>query len=118
VARTPNLQLTDQWRERLDRFESSELTVVQFCKQEGYSAASLYQWRRRFAQQNDRSGGAFVPVELDPTWTNPSSPSSDQAICIELPGGAVLRLGSDVPEVLLRRSIVAVVGATTIEVRS
>jgi transposase-like protein len=35
------------WRERLARFDDSNLTVKQFCRQEGVSNPSFYQWRKR-----------------------------------------------------------------------
>ena len=37
------------WRRRLERFEDSDLTVVEFCRVEGVSVPSFYQWRRRLA---------------------------------------------------------------------
>ena len=38
MARLPDPQLARRWRERLDRFEHSDLTVEKFCEFEGYSA--------------------------------------------------------------------------------
>ena len=35
------------WRDRLARFARSNLTVKQFCRQEGVSDPSFYQWRKR-----------------------------------------------------------------------
>ena len=35
------------WRERLERFDASSLTVARFCAQEGCSTASFYQWKRK-----------------------------------------------------------------------
>jgi hypothetical protein len=47
MARLPDPQLARQWRQRLDRFEHSDLTVAEFYELEGDSTASLYQWRRK-----------------------------------------------------------------------
>lgn len=47
MARSSNPQLVRQWRERLQRFHHSELTVAEFCQSEGYSVASFYQWQRK-----------------------------------------------------------------------
>ena len=54
MTRLPNPQLALQWRERLDRFDQSELTVAGFCEQEGCSTASFYQWRRRLRDAGKR----------------------------------------------------------------
>ncbi len=51
MTRFPNPQLARQWRERLDRFAHSELTIAEFCELEGYSPASFYQWRRKLAAE-------------------------------------------------------------------
>jgi putative transposase len=37
------------WRERLRRFARSGLTVTRFCQEEGVSAPSFYQWRKRLS---------------------------------------------------------------------
>jgi transposase-like protein len=59
------------WRQRLRRFSKSGLTVVAFCRSEGVSAPSFYQWRKRLAQRKDRRNStakrpreSFVPVRL------------------------------------------------------
>lgn len=38
------------WRERLQRFKQSGLTVANFCQREGISVPSFYEWRRRLAE--------------------------------------------------------------------
>lgn len=43
---------TDQqqfWRMVLETFQSSGLSIRQFCKQEGLSEASFYAWRKKMA---------------------------------------------------------------------
>jgi transposase-like protein len=62
------------WGERLRRYGRSDLTVAEFCRREGVSAPSFYQWRRRLCGTADSrakrgaSGGretaAFQPVLL------------------------------------------------------
>jgi hypothetical protein len=65
MARLPDPQLARQWRQRLDGFEHSDLTVLEFCEVEGYSTASFYQSRRK--RRNGKSPGdpAFIPVQFD-----------------------------------------------------
>lgn len=99
VPRTSSPELTAQWRDRLRRFEQSQLTVADFCQLEGYSAASFYKWKRRIADEyrGDHSD-AFVPVELpvDALQRPPhDEPGQGVDLRIELPGGALLRLDVD-----------------------
>ncbi len=85
------------WRERLARFERGGLTVAEFCRREGVSDPSFYQWRRRL-QQGERGtrrtgrqargeagaeeGQRFLPVHVvGLTWAE-----------IEIPGGIKIRV--------------------------
>lgn len=89
MARLPDPQLARQWRERLDRFEHSELTVAKFCEVEGYSTASFYQWRRKLRDEKSPGDPAFIPVQLN----------AGELLCearrgfeIDLPGGATVKV--------------------------
>lgn len=44
------------WRERLRRYGRAELTVAEFCRREGVSTPSFYQWRRRLGQTEAQLG--------------------------------------------------------------
>jgi hypothetical protein len=103
MPKVPDLQLAQQWRDRLRRFEHSELTVAEFCRLEEYSVASFYRWRQRLrsGQLGDRSG-TFIPVELPATMPQPPRHGSLQ---IELPGGAVIRLDHEATDEQQRRLI-------------
>lgn len=59
------------WRDVVERQERSGWSVVDFCRREGVSTASFYNWRRRLreADGGSRKGGrrsrtAFVPVSV------------------------------------------------------
>lgn len=67
------------WRERLARFDKSNLTVRQFCRQEGVSDPTFYQWRKRLRSKaqrtkpGERTGSqrptaveTFLPVSVAP----------------------------------------------------
>ncbi len=71
----------EQWRARLARFQSSGMTVVEFCERERISSPSFYQWRKRLAAPNKGNSVSptFVPVRLTPL----ASP-----VEIHLPNGA------------------------------
>ncbi len=120
MTRAPDPELADQWRDRLRRFNQADQSVAQFCADEDYSTASFYYWRRRIADEQPKSAGAFVAVQLgDPAMGHCRAehalrmPSDEQAIRIEPRGGGVLRLCSDASEDLLRRSLAAVLAVTS-----
>lgn len=63
------------WQQRFERFERGRLAIAAFCRAEGVSPASFYQWRKKLRRVVARSaapaaGGsaagrqAFVPVEV------------------------------------------------------
>ena len=46
MTRKVNLALRETWRERIARHRRSGLTVAEFSRQEGVSAASFYRWQQ------------------------------------------------------------------------
>ena len=42
---------TQQWKQRFDGYRTSSLTVAQFCKAEGVSVPSFYQWKKKLARK-------------------------------------------------------------------
>ncbi|QDV40668.1 hypothetical protein Enr13x_69930 [Stieleria neptunia] len=111
----PNPQLAQQWRDRIERFAQSDLTVADFCDREGYSVASFYQWRRKLRSSvlvdpsapSDRPA-SFVAVELQPVAMEAAQLNGLE---IELPGGAVARLDQNATDEQQRRLIKNVVEA-------
>ncbi|HPM84846.1 MAG TPA: hypothetical protein PLF81_29275 [Candidatus Anammoximicrobium sp.] len=94
------------WRNRWERFEGSSLTVAEFCRREGVSQPSFYQWRKRLRRERgqaravgaqeaggsarpgmDASGGqaAFVEVAL----------ACPGVVELELPNGVRVRVPAD-----------------------
>lgn len=81
-----------EWRKRLSRYSSAGVTVAEFCREEGVSAASFYQWRRRLGRGklNDTSSRrrprtasrAFVPVEV----------VGSSGVLVVLPGGTRIEI--------------------------
>ena len=47
MARTKSVEVWALWRDRLRRFQSSDLTVAAFCDWEGVSQAAFYMWRKK-----------------------------------------------------------------------
>jgi len=93
MGRVANEALASAWERRIARQGRSQLSIAEFCSQEGVSPASFYAWRRRL-RGADLAGpqpSLFVPVEL------PTPASAVGGVRIELPGGAVLSLPADAP---------------------
>ena len=42
------------WRERLERFSSSQMAVAPFCAREGVSASLFYYWRKKLGHNGRR----------------------------------------------------------------
>jgi len=69
MPRLKDLARWRTWKGRYDRFKGSGLTVAAFCRREGVSAASFYQWGKKL-RGAQRSGSerarseTFVPVRI------------------------------------------------------
>ncbi len=79
----------EQWKDILERYESSGLSIKAFCGAESISTASYYRWRHLLGKAGKRApaieGTSFIelgPLEGRPAWD----------IELELGGGLVLRL--------------------------
>ena len=109
MARGINQGAQRRWRDRLQRFARSKLSVSEFCRREQVSEPSFYQWRKRLAAVTDdgRSPGTpqpatFLPVQL----------TAARGLQARFPNGATLTLPADDPA-LLRLSIAAIAEART-----
>ena len=103
MGRKPNQSTEAAWRDRLVRFRECGLTVKEYCRQEGVSDPSFYQWRQRLnmvpqgSKRVRRSGGRptktvkaqpFVPVKV-----SSSEGSSNLGMAeVELPNGVLIRV--------------------------
>ena len=94
------------WRQRLERFAGWSGTVAEFCRREGVTQPTFYQWRkrlrlagapatggaakglpdaRRVADEAQQGRAPFVELSL----------AARAAVEIELPNGAVVRVPAD-----------------------
>lgn len=85
------------WRDRLGRYEKSGLTVVEFCRREGVSGPSFYQWRKRLRaeKRSQRQGRRESPTPAEAKQASrfvPVSVSIGDTAEIDLPNGATVRL--------------------------
>lgn len=88
------------WGERFDRFDRTDVTVAEFCRQEGVSQAAFYYWRRKLrgqpaVAQPDQAPPLprFLPVSLGtrPTASTPQPSLPQSRMTIDLPGGIRIR---------------------------
>ena len=95
--------LAQEWRQRLDDFAASEMTVQDWCDFNRVTPDRYYYWRRRLAnEQTQPHTPCFVPVDLAET---PAAPSPSSAITVRLAGAEIdVRTGFD-PALL--RAVVA-----------
>ena len=115
-----------RWRERLNRWERSGLTITEFCRRERVSLPSFFSWRKRLAAESAStpqgrlgSGPRFIPVEVvdGPPMTPASVPrlgigSTWPAVEVVLPRGVTVKVGTHVDEQHLRQILRAVVAET------
>ncbi len=95
-----------EWTERLVRYRQAELTVAEFCSNEGVSVATFYLWKRKLGvvtrrrsravpkwpksnrNRRRRKGCSFKPVNVRHGQTTAHAK-------IRLPDGIVIELGND-----------------------
>lgn len=121
MARDTDGTTAKRWRDRLARWRESGLSVSEFCWREGVSPPSFYQWRKRLRRSphsGNRSAGApvFLPVEVvgSAGESSPLARGGSEGALVEvvMPGGATVRIGSQVDESRLRSVLRAVVAET------
>ena len=85
-TRTSGLRRNEQqWAEILRRFDSSGLSVREFCSRDGVPLSSLQRWQRR---QRAVPAAKFVEI-VSPAPTSVSAPT--WSFEVSLPNGASLR---------------------------
>jgi transposase len=79
-----------RWVERLQRFRDGQLTIAQFCANEGVSVPAFYFWKRTLAAPSTGTPLAHQP-ELVPVRIAQTAPTLE----VVLPSGALLRWSAD-----------------------
>ena len=116
MERNPIQSTEAVWRERLARFSNCSLTVKEFCRQEGVSDPSFYQWRKRLQEGQQgrkrarRPGGgstkpgksqqSFVPVRISSAGGLSSSVFGSVVAEVEFPNGVRIRVPATHAEAL------------------
>jgi transposase len=102
--RKPREANRQEWAQRLARFDSSGMTVLDFCRAEAIPAQSFYYWKRKLAAPADAPAFAvpeFLPVRL----------ASAPTVEIVLSNGATLRLSPGCDLAFVRSLVDALAGA-------
>lgn len=108
-----------KWRDLVDRWRRSGLSVAEFCRQQRISQPSFFTWRKRLVGQRaitsqrrpqrvDREPPSGRFLQLPPSaWPATSS------IQISLPGGAIVTLPPQAAAVLVTTAIRAAMSGGT-----
>jgi hypothetical protein len=95
MGRRKDEKLERVWRGRLAKFRRSEMTVTEFCRREGVSTPSFYQWRKRLGSAEERatrSAGEDRPGPTEPGSFVPLIVSAPLVAEIEFPNGMRVRV--------------------------
>lgn len=84
------------WALLLEAQKESDLSIKDFCKSQGISAASYYRWQKRLGMDKEAGIELFSPIEI--------RSKSAGNIVVELPGGVVMRF-EELPPVEYLRSL-------------
>jgi hypothetical protein len=99
----------EQFREIYTRYESSGLSVRDFCRNEGLAEAKFYYWQKKLSGLCQCPG--FVPLVIESPRAIVSSSQGGSKVgsgCfyeISYPGGTLLKLSGPVDYELLRSLI-------------
>ena len=91
-----------QWRQWIEQWRRSRLSVRAFCARHGLSQPSFYAWRREL-QRRDTAPPAFVPVRV--VGANVAGPSS--GIEVVLGGGRTVRVAPGFDATTLQQVVAA-----------
>ena len=94
-----------EWSGRFQRFEKSSQTVAEFCRAEGVSQPSFYQWKRRLTgggprgrQGAPKGRGRSAPAANSSVGFRSvvvTPPADGVSVKIQLPGGAAIEMKDD-----------------------
>ena len=96
MARCPDPQLHDVWRDRVRRQQASGLTIERFCAQECIARSKFHAWKRRFRlmDSRDQCPALPAPAAFLPVTVRLDERTHDEPLPIEadLPNGVRLRI--------------------------
>lgn len=100
-----NPQLAQEWRERLEDYAQSEMTVQEWCDFNGVSTAQYYYWRRRLAGPAPKTAanGGWQSVNIVDT---PPISTAKGGLNVHI-AGAAIEVGPGFDPALLRAVVAA-----------
>ncbi len=92
MARTR--RTAQQWQGFVDKWQQGNLSITEFCEQEGLAQSNFYQWKKkllgnRSVQQSEQTD---VSSWLQLPQTNTGNVDAGWDMELSLPGGVVLRM--------------------------
>ena len=87
------------WSERLARFRQSNQSVAAFCRSEGFSQPSFYQWKKKLASTDDSAPSHGTLVSTSSFKAVDLRSVTQTATTIRLGGEIEIQLGNDLPTV-------------------
>jgi transposase-like protein len=85
-----------RWRDRLGRFSrGKKQSVKEFCRREGVSEASFYQWRKRLGGRAHAGSRRSTPIRRERKCQNgfvPVKVAAAPVAEVALPSGVVVRV--------------------------
>ena len=84
-----------QWKELIDNFEQSDLSLGAYCQENGIATSGFYAWRKRFtSEQESTASEALVDItsQLRAQSTEMKPDSSMWQVELELGHDCVLRI--------------------------
>lgn len=103
-------RLEQRWRQRLDRWQRSGLSIRAFCQRHHLSEPSFYAWRRTL-QLREATLPATAPVTFLPLHVSPDqghdapTPRKTASLELLLANGRCLRIPPDFDAEQLRRLV-------------
>lgn len=74
MAKRFDVAKRENWRKRLAKFDRTNVTVAEFCRQEEVSQASFYYWAKRIRQCGNGGTPQGVPREFSAAPSSHSVP--------------------------------------------
>src|ERR1700688_4470285 len=90
------------WRQLLQRWQRSGLSIRAFCQQHDCSEPCFYAWRRTLEQRDRSVSTAPAPVTFVPLQIQPQAPAPEAGLELLLTKGRRLRIPLGCPATLLR----------------
>ena len=112
MSQLTSVQRRALWTERLDRFQSANLTVAEFCRRELVSVPSFYNWKKRLSHSSTSKRPVKRDSQADPKFTPLVLNTDTSKTKLNLPGGASIELARTIGRVHLTDLIAAVIEAT------